>query len=228
MAMDAEVPPTGKPLIEFYQELNAPEVAALVIALTFLASGVLASIYTNILRDQSLATSKPFSLSRTQLMWWSMVIGLCVILYCGAHSVTPQITPTCLVLLGIGTATTISAKIIDSRQRDELNAAGNLPAHQDSATKNFFTDILSDEGGVSVHRFQAFAFNTIYGLSFLYSFFLKGAFPNYDGVALALLGISSAGYIGLKAFENKSPATSSAQNDELLDADSPPSMTAVG
>jgi len=224
-----ESTPVDEPLFVLYHTLNAPKIVALIGALILIATVILTSIYTNILRDQSMAASKPFSLARAQLMWWTLIIGLCVIMYCGAHTEAPPITGTCLVLLGIGAATTISARIIDTRQRDESNAAGNVPTHQDEGARNFFADILSDEAGVSVHRFQSFVFNGIYGISFLYGFGLHSVFPIYNGEALALLGISSAGYVGLKAFENKSPSTPGAgQNDELLDANAPPPMTAAG
>jgi hypothetical protein len=218
-----------EPLFALYQVLNAPKVIALIGALIFIATIVLTSIYTNILRDQSLAASKPFSLARSQLMWWTSIIGLCVIMYAGVHTQPPEITGTCLVMLGIGAATTMSARIIDTRQRDELNTAGLVPTHQDEGTRNFFADILSDESGISVHRFQSFAFNAIYGISFLYSFGLHSEFPEYNAEALALLGISSASYVGLKAFENKAPITASVGlNDELLDANASPPMTAAG
>jgi hypothetical protein len=219
----------AEPLFVLYQALNAPKVIALIGAIVFVATVILTSIYTNILRDQSLAASKPFSLARSQLMWWTLIIGLCVIMYAGVHTQPPDITGTCLVLLGIGAATTMSARIIDTRQRDEANAAGMVPTHQDEGARNFFADILSDESGVSVHRFQSFAFNAIYGISFLYSFGLRSQFPEYNAEALALLGISSASYVGLKAFENKGPATPGAgQNDELLDANATPPMIAAG
>jgi len=218
----------NKTLEAAYANPQAPQTVAMIVAGIFVAAVFLSAIYTNILRDSSVATDKPFSLARTQLMWWTLVIGLCVILYSGAYTTAPPITTTCLVLLGIGTATTMSARIIDSRQRDQLAAAGTTLTHQDQAGDGFLADILSDDSGVSVHRFQAVVFNTIYGLSFLYSFWTRNAFPDYDGQALALLGISSAGYVGLKAFENKAPTPGTGQSDELLDANAPPSMTAAG
>jgi hypothetical protein len=213
-----------------YGTLDTTESVALVMAILFVIATIWTSIYTNILRDQSLAPVKPFSLARVQLMWWTLVIGVCVILYCGVDGKPPDISDTCLVLLGIGAATTMSARIIDERQRTQLVSAGNLPMHQDQnvARRDFFADILSDEGGVSVHRFQAFVFNVIYGISFLYSFCDQSTFPEYDGEALALLGISSASYVGLKAFENKVPTTAAGQSDELVDGNAPPAMTAAG
>jgi hypothetical protein len=160
-------------------------------------------------------------------MWWTFVIVLSVILYCGINGDTPAITGTCLVLLGIGAGTTISARIIDGRQRETAQTRGNVPLHQDELSKDFFTDILSDESGLSVHRFQCVVFNLVYGLAFLYTFVTTSTFPAYGSEALALLGISSAGYVGLKAFENQKP-TAEGQSDELLDANIPPAQTASG
>jgi hypothetical protein len=224
--------PAARPLLDYYQDgLSAPEAVATGIAIAFALAVLLTSIYTNILRDQSLAERKPFSLARVQLMWWTLVVGLCVIIYCGVHVDPPVITGTCLVLLGIGAATTMTARIIDDRQRDNLAAAGNLPLHQDvdKRQRNMLEDILSDEGGVSVHRFQSFVFNLVYGISFLYSFCTTSIFPEYNAEALALLGISSASYVGLKAFENKAPPRGSpGVSDELIDGNTPPNMTAAG
>jgi hypothetical protein len=214
-------------LFAIYQDPTFARVTALIIAALFVAAVIGFSFFSNMLRDQSVSAKKPYSLSRTQLMWWTFIIGLCVILYVGAHGEVPAITGTCLVLLGIGAATTVSARIVDNRQRENAEARGSVPLHQDEPSKDMITDMLSDEGGLSVHRFQSFIFNLVYGIAFLYTFGNTSEFPVYNAEALALLGISSAGYVGLKVFENSTP-TRTGQNDELLDATVPPGMGASG
>jgi hypothetical protein len=217
-----------KSLIESYHLSSPLHNAAITIAILYVVAVVALSIFSDILRDQSNAPRKPYSLARTQLMWWTLVIGLCVILYCGESGAVPGITGTVLVLLGIGAATTFSARIIDARQRDAAVASGSILLHQDHVSDGFFTDILSDESGLSVPRFQSFVFNGIFGLSFLYTFCATSQFPNYSPEALALLGISSAGYVGVKALENKPAVPVAGQSDELIDATVPPLQTASG
>jgi hypothetical protein len=217
-----------KSLIETYQQAGPLHTTAITVAVLYVVAVVALSIFSSILRDQGNTPRKPFSLARTQLMWWTLVIGLCVILYCGESGAVPDITGTVLVLLGIGVATTFSARIIDARQRDAAVANGNVPLHQDRPSQDFFTDILSDESGLSVPRFQSFVFNGLFGLSFLYTFCVTSQFPLYSPEALALIGISSASYVGVKALENKPAAPVTGQSDELIDATVPPVQTASG
>jgi len=217
-----------KSLIETYGAAGPLQNTAITVAVLYVVAIVALSVFSNILRDQGQTPRKPYSLARTQLMWWTLVIGLCVILFCGESGAVPDISATVLVLLGIGAATTFSARVIDARQRDAAVATGNTPLHQDQPSQGFFSDVLSDESGLSVPRFQSMVFNGIYGLSFLYTFCTTSQFPEYSPEALALLGISSAGYVGVKALENKPTAPATGQSDELIDATVPPVQTASG
>ena len=95
---------------------------------------------------------------------------------------------------------------------------------QDRECAGFFTDVLSDENGVSVHRLQAFVFNVIYGVAFFTHFVATEMFQTYGAVQYAVLGMSSARYLGLKALENNPRNQVGAQSrgtagDELIDAD---------
>ena len=114
------------------------------------------------------------------------------------------------MLLGGGLAVQIFGKTIDSSQKEADKASNNnLPVrHQDvNPSRNLLTDILSDENGISMHRLQSVAFNIIYGIGFI-GFFItsmcchKYPLINYEGWQFALLGISAAGYLGLKTTEN--------------------------
>ena len=71
-------------------------------------------------------------------------------------------------------------------------------------------DILSDQNGVSIHRFQALLFNISIGIAFIVQFIgsMKAAtagqtipLPELDQATLGLLGISSGTY-ALKFNEN--------------------------
>jgi hypothetical protein len=74
--------------------------------------------------------------------------------------------------LGISAGTLATAKLTDNS--DAANP--NITRTQDDESKGFLNDILSDENGISIHRFQAVVFNVIIGLWFVQQFLcnLKG------------------------------------------------------
>ncbi|HVZ34891.1 MAG TPA: hypothetical protein VG963_20835, partial [Polyangiaceae bacterium] len=154
------------------------------------------------LRDDSQQTPKPFSYSRVQLLFWTIVILSCWVGEWGESGQFWQLNETCLALLGIGGATTLAGRMIDARDAADtrVDRQKNL-----GTSTGFFQDILSDSQGVSVHRFQGLAFNLAYALSFALQTFQAGAkkFPDFEGSTLALLGISAGTYVALKATENR-------------------------
>lgn len=103
--------------------------------------------------------------------------------------------------------------------------------HQDVESEGFVRDILSDDHGVSVHRFQTVVFNLIFGVYFVTAFLRSGAttFPVFSEIEWSLLGISSSAYLYLKSTENRAatpaPATTAA-SDELPDAEADRSTVA--
>lgn len=108
---------------------------------------------------------------------------------------------TFLALLGMSLATTTAGRIIDNQQISDAN----VKRHQDGfPSEGFFADILSDENGLSVHRFQAAFLNLIYGGAFVVQTLSNnGTFPTFEVQTLAMLGISSSAYLALKATEGK-------------------------
>ncbi|HWJ25321.1 MAG TPA: hypothetical protein VNS32_02200 [Flavisolibacter sp.] len=153
--------------------------------------------------------SRPYSYARVQLFWWTLIILFCYAWFYGRYGVLLPLNPTVVLLLGSGLAVYIFGKAIDSSQIKEENK--QMPTrHQDVyETQGFHTDILSDDNGISIHRLQAAAFNIIYGIGFLGAFFYnigvtKYPFTDFESWQLSLLGISGAGYLGLKAMENGS------------------------
>jgi hypothetical protein len=69
-------------------------------------------------------------------------------------------------------------------------------------SRGFWADILSDATGVTIHRFQIAAWTVVLGLVFVVTVITSLTMPDYDGTLLALMGISSGAYIGLKPTEN--------------------------
>ncbi len=164
---------------------------------------------------------KQYSYSRTQAMFWTAIVLFCFIWACGVNNgVTIDFNKTCLILLGIGATTTIMARFIDNK---DLNDAQILNRHQEiNPSRGFFWDILNDGNTYSIHRFQAFVLNLVYGIVFVNEFFANidmyaknaeftcNIFPQFDEFSLGLLGISAATYITIKKTENKNTAENTA------------------
>lgn len=164
--------------------------------------GLYMAAKTNLLKDISDLTPKPYSFARSQLFWWSLIIVCCFSISYGSTGTMPELSASCLILLGISLGTTTTARIIDN---NEINS--KIVRYQnelDKKGKGFLYNILSDENGVSIHRFQALVFNIIFGLMFIVEFASDNTtFINFSNVELSLMGISSAAYVGLKMNENK-------------------------
>ncbi len=78
-------------------------------------------------------------------------------------------------------------------QRDALAA--------ELSSQNFLRDILSDEDGVCLHRFQAVAWTLVLGVAFLINAITAAKMLVFDTDVLAVLGISAATYLGFKVPE---------------------------
>jgi hypothetical protein len=74
----------------------------------------------------------------------------------------------------------------------------------DMTSVGFLTDIMSDENGVSVHRFQMVVWTAVLTSVFLYEVFRTFAMPEFSSTLLTLMGISSGAYLTLKVPEKRS------------------------
>lgn len=145
---------------------------------------------------------KPFSLSRTQLAVWTVIVAVSYIFIALVTGELAPLTTSTLMLLGISGATSAVAGIIDNN--DKLN--GHIRQQDLGTTHSFLSDILSDSNGVSVHRFQMVVFNMILGIFFFKQVLSRLEMPEFDSNLLILMGISNATYTGLKTNENRTPA----------------------
>ncbi|KAB2916860.1 MAG: hypothetical protein F9K23_06575 [Bacteroidetes bacterium] len=179
-----------------------PSVIAIIIVAAMWLAAIFLSLKTTIIKDISDSPNKPYSFSRTQLLWWTLLIASCFILGFAYNENLPAINNTALALLGIGLGTTTLARVVDNNQVNQ-SSTNNIVRHQNQASQGFFTDLLSDDTGISVHRFQSFVFNVIFGIAYITDFFnLNYILPTYDNQQLLLLGISSGAYVALKMNEN--------------------------
>lgn len=164
----------------------------------------------NMLRVDSLEKKKPYSFSKVQLAWWTLIIISSLISIMFSTKSIPTFNNSVLILLGITGATRASAKIIDvGDQTNRPDSAGlNIPG------ENFIVDILSDNKGITTSRFQCVIFNLTFGLWFAMYVLSNIAnipangidyiMPDISQNNLILLGISSSTYAAMKSLENKS------------------------
>ena len=195
------------------------------------------------LRDASTATPRPYSWSRVQLAWWTVIVfSSYITIILRSHGSLPDFNNSILYLLGISSATTIGAMLIDVS--DQSNPAlSNLS--QNDRGNTFFLDILSDKNGISIHRFQTIIFNIVFGIWFIGAVlqrlaidppcaicagqpasgacitclnnYARAIMPFIPSNDLILMSISSGLYEALKITENRQPTISDTQPLKVAD-----------
>lgn len=186
----------------------------------FILGLIVAFVYcakkSNLLRidfgTPTVGINMPFSLARSQLGSWTLVILSCYLLVWLATGTLPPITGSTLVLLGLSLATLTGGKFVDiSRDTQQVQLISA------KVSKGFFTDIISDEKGVSIHRFQMVAWTIVLSGYFIIHTFKNLAFPQLDESLLILMGISNVTYLGLKIPEKVSEQPTTPGPDPLPD-----------
>ncbi len=158
-------------------------------------------------------SNAPFSLTKVQFGIWTVIISSAYIYLslCKGDLSLGAINKTALVLMGIFAGTAVASSVID---KNEIN--DNRSRHQNRPSQGFFIDILSDDNGISLHRFQNFAWTLIAVIVYIYKLSETGSgssLPELSDTLLALTGISSATYLVLKSKENDPPDASSQQTN---------------
>lgn len=162
------------------------------------------------LKDNSTAVKQPYSWSRVQLAWWTVIILSSFIAILFTYNEAPTLTTSTVILLGISAATTAVARAIDvSDAASPTTIAPRVP----DESSGLILDILSDQNGVSIHRFQTVVFNFVFGCWFVVSVLehlhnmpddgIDAIMPDIAQTNLVLLGLSSATYAALKSTEKK-------------------------
>jgi hypothetical protein len=170
-----------------------------------------------LLRDLTQPKPQPYSWSRVQLAWWTVIILSAFIAIIWKGHADPSgawvhdavdLPRSAVVLLGISSLTTITARTMDANS--DVVHTGN--------GESFFLDILSDHNGVSIARFQTVVFNFVFGIWFIAETAQRLAanapadtiMPPITDNNLILLGMSSAAYAAMKLTENKEKAKADA------------------
>ncbi|WP_158826621.1 hypothetical protein [Mucilaginibacter lacusdianchii] len=205
------------------QHYDLHKTLALFVIIAIITMFFLLAFYSNMLRDEIndceafdahaekvrrkvgvrfFKSSNPFSLSRVQLAVWTVVIA-CSYIYlelCMGNCSTTGINQTALILMGISAAVTTGSTLMDKREIQD-----GRDRHQNAPSEGFFVDILSDDNGISIHRFQNVIWTAIAIIIYLnkiYSIRTGCALPELSETLLALTGISSVTYLAIKSQEN--------------------------
>lgn len=162
----------------------------------------------------------PYSYARVQLFWWTIIILGSYIIFFGLTGELLPLNATTVILLGLGVVVLAGGKLIDKQQISDKKIPLGGRTQDKNYSNDFFINILSDEKGVSLHRFQAVVFNVVFGVGFLGSFCKEVAARQYPFIEFnewqfALLGISASAYLGLKAAENKKPEDVNTTNSSV-------------
>ncbi|HEX2188679.1 MAG TPA: hypothetical protein VHG51_07250 [Longimicrobiaceae bacterium] len=92
----------------------------------------------------------------------------------------------------------------EREERNELERrAEEAASRRWPASEWFLKDLLTDANGISLHRFQMLVWTLVLGSVFLYRVYTELAMPEFSATLLALLGISSGVYVGLKVPEQQ-------------------------
>jgi hypothetical protein len=88
------------------------------------------------------------------------------------------------------------------RQADIVNLQKQLNDAQQAVmpqpSQALFPDLLSDDGGASLHRFQMAVWTLVLIAIFIHDVVATRAMPDFSPTLLALMGISNGVYVGLK------------------------------
>ena len=160
------------------------------------------------LRDSGESTPglrRPYSLARVQMAWWFfLVLGgyMFITLLTGDAVAIPGAV---LGLIGISSVTFLSAQLIETSNKATTRTASESAPETEVASQGFLLDVLSNEQGVALHRFQMFVFTVVFGLYFVMKVLGDLVMPDFDVTLLGLMGISSGTYIGAKFPEVPKP-----------------------
>jgi hypothetical protein len=165
----------------------------LALLLAFTAAIVLASVYTDMLRDGPPVgpaldrVPQPYSLGRSQMAWWFFLIVISFVFIWLVTSDRDTIPPSLLGLMGISAATALVAAAIPERQALARSSRG------------WWRDLITDvHGVVALDRLQIVVWTIVLSGIFLTSVVWDLTMPEFNTTLLALMGISSGTYLGFK------------------------------
>lgn len=140
----------------------------------------------------------PYSLARTQLAVWTLLIAFSQIYIWIQLDELSGLNETVIVLLGISGGTSVVARMIEAARNDPSKCLTAAQFYSGKISKGFFSDLLGDEKGVSVHRFQLLLFTGGLSLYFIWHVVYYLELPTFSSNQLLLMGVSNSTYAGIK------------------------------
>jgi hypothetical protein len=174
---------------------------------------------SGMLRDSGVPVGggeRPFSLARTQMVWWFAIVFFSYVVLWLVTMDLPTIPSVVLGLIGLSGATALAAAALDQGKP--------VPS-----SRGFWTDISTDAQGVTLPRVQQIAWTFLFGMVFINRVLNGLAMPDFDSSTLALMGISAGAYLGFKVPETQvlpgaaAPAAPPVADDDGKSAYSPTS-----
>ncbi|MGJ7538580.1 MULTISPECIES: hypothetical protein [unclassified Variovorax] len=167
---------------------------------------------------------RSFSLGRSQMLWWTIVIAVAWFAIGFSTGDWMSINESCLILLGISVGTAVGAmvaspekmtllvkdyeekkavakeKVGDAAAQAAWQAATAVIVNQKNIrSSGFVQDLVSDYGeSAGLHRLQNLMFTAILGGWFIVVAFREGGMPTLSTTMLTLMGISGSAYVGFK------------------------------
>lgn len=187
----------------------------------------LGAVKSGMLKDRRLPQLPPnlqtYSLGRTQMaFWFALIFGSYVFLYFLLRDFNTM-TSQALMLMGISGATALFASVVDKAKETDPIAVANaelrakgINGHEDVpklsaadkkfwdektkpfVTKGWYTDLTTDQSGAALHRLQVVFWTLLLGFIFLSELYRTLKMPEFSDVLLALMAVTSAGYVGFK------------------------------
>jgi hypothetical protein len=154
----------------------------------------------------------PLSMGRLQMsIWFFIIIASFVFLWCATGSIA-GVSSTSFILMGISGGTTAVSCFISSKQEWDARVRSAASPNR-SRLANWVIDLLSDEHGPTIHRFQMLAWTLVLGVVFVHDVITDYAMPVFSNEVMGLMGISSGVYVGFKMKEG-APAAETKPGDD--------------
>ena len=188
-------PPVPTGVTKFILYFTSPQIKlwTLLVIAAILATFIVLARYTSILQIGGEDTR--FSLALTQMAFWTMLVSSSVLFIWLTTNNLPELSKSSLALMGISIATTAVSKTLTIYNK-------NKPLIKPTK-KNFLLDIISDNDGVAIHRFQMVLWTVILGIIFALRVYGYQQMPEFSENYLLLMGVSSGAYVLLKTVESR-------------------------
>ncbi|HLL02492.1 MAG TPA: hypothetical protein VK539_18055 [Myxococcaceae bacterium] len=144
---------------------------------------------------------QPYNLSQFQMAFWFFLVVVSYVFIWLINDELDTITDSILGLLGIGAGTALGAALIDKSKQPTTEPSTSVTPPEPGKpreSRGFLEDLLNDDAGISLHRFQLFVWTLVLGVIFCASVYKNLQMPEFSATLLGLMGLSSGTFLGFK------------------------------